>query len=76
MFIPTTPNPTSGLMILAARSETVPLPIKVADAMKLIVSAGAFHPGGPVDDRPTLLDKLEAWFAREARSDAPAPRED
>jgi len=41
------------------------LPLSVADAMKLMISAGAVFPGIPqMDDSPTLLDKLEVWLAQ------------
>lgn len=70
LFIPTTPNPTSGLLILAPRSDLVTLSISVSDAMKLIISGGAVYPGDEdVDNRPTLLDKLEAWIAKETKLD-------
>ncbi|HPF98856.1 MAG TPA: DUF502 domain-containing protein [Kiritimatiellia bacterium] len=65
VFVPTTPNPTSGLMILVPVEDAVKLPIDVGDAMKLVVSGGAFFPGSKVDDRPTLLDKLEEWLAKD-----------
>jgi len=72
IFIPTTPNPTSGLLIFVPKSEVYDLPISVGEAMKLVVSGGAVFPGGPgrVDDRPTFLDKLQKWAAREGRLDA------
>jgi len=71
LFVPTTPNPTSGLMIIAPRADLTPLPISIADAMKLIISAGAVYPGTEViDDRPTLVDKLEAWISRDPRATA------
>jgi uncharacterized membrane protein len=74
LFIPTTPNPTSGLMIIAARRDLQPLGISVADAMKLIISAGAVYPGdGLVDNRPTLVDKLESWISKDGKTDSPAP---
>jgi uncharacterized membrane protein len=66
IFIPTTPNPTSGLFIFAPRAELISLPISITDAMKLVISGGAVFPGvGPIDSRPTLLDKLENWLARD-----------
>ena len=65
LFIPTTPNPTSGVLILAPRSETVPLTIPVAEALTFVMSAGAVAPGEQGDTRPTLLDKLETWLKRE-----------
>jgi uncharacterized membrane protein len=71
VFIPTSPNPTSGWFVLVPRSEVHVLPCSVADGMKLVVSGGAVFPGtAPLDDRPTLLDKLETWMAREGKDAA------
>ncbi|MFQ6078489.1 MAG: DUF502 domain-containing protein [Thermodesulfobacteriota bacterium] len=44
VFIPTTPNPTSGFFILVSREETIPLNITIEDAFKLIMSAGISMP--------------------------------
>jgi uncharacterized membrane protein len=44
VFVPTTPNPTSGFYILVSREETVPLNITIEDAFKLIMSAGMSVP--------------------------------
>lgn len=41
VFIPTTPNPTSGFLILVAEEKVVKLNMSVADAIKYIVSLGA-----------------------------------
>jgi len=60
LFVPTTPNPTSGMLILAPRSEVRRLPMSVADAMKLIISAGTAFPGESGPGQPNLLDRLEA----------------
>jgi len=40
IFIPTTPNPTSGFFCMAAEEEVKPLNISVDEAFKLIISAG------------------------------------
>ncbi|MCS7232974.1 MAG: DUF502 domain-containing protein [Synergistetes bacterium] len=40
VFIPTTPNPTSGFMVLIPSSEAIPLSISVNQALKLVVSGG------------------------------------
>lgn len=40
VFIPTTPNPTSGFFCLAAEEQVKPLDISVDEAFKLIISAG------------------------------------
>jgi uncharacterized membrane protein len=44
LFVPTTPNPTSGFYILVSREETIPLNITIEDAFKLIMSAGMSVP--------------------------------
>lgn len=44
VFIPTTPNPTSGFMLMIPLRETFPLPINVEEAMKIVISGGAFAP--------------------------------
>ncbi len=41
VFVPTTPNPTSGMFILVPVEEAIPLDMSVADGMKLIISGGA-----------------------------------
>ncbi len=40
VFIPTTPNPTSGYLILLPEAELIPLNMTVEDAIKYIVSMG------------------------------------
>jgi len=44
VFLPTTPNPTSGWLLLFPRSEVIPLDITIEDALKLIVSGGIVPP--------------------------------
>ena len=44
VFIPTTPNPTSGFMLMIPFRDTFPLPINVEEAMKMVISGGAFAP--------------------------------
>jgi len=45
VFVPTTPNPTSGFLLYLPEEEIVYMDISVEEAMKLIVSAGAYIPG-------------------------------
>ncbi len=40
IFIPTTPNPTSGYYIMVPKEDVIELDISVEDAFRLIVSAG------------------------------------
>ena len=44
VFLPTAPNPTSGLLILLKRSQITYLDLTVEQAAKLIISAGAIKP--------------------------------
>ena len=65
LFVPTTPNPTSGILIIVPRSETRPLAMPVSEALTFVMSAGAVVPGKKGVAVPTLLDKLEAWVHKE-----------
>ena len=44
VFIPTTPNPTSGFLLLIPQEKCIFLKMSVSDAMKLIVSVGTVLP--------------------------------
>ncbi len=44
VFLPTTPNPTTGFFLVIPRKEVIPLTMSVADGFKLIISGGAFSP--------------------------------
>ena len=44
VFIPTTPNPTSGFIVLVPRSQAIELDISVDAAMKMIVTLGVVVP--------------------------------
>jgi len=44
IFVPTTPNPTSGFYILIPKDELIILNMTVEDAFKLIISGGIFSP--------------------------------
>ncbi|MCB9475647.1 MAG: DUF502 domain-containing protein [Deltaproteobacteria bacterium] len=50
IFIPTTPNPTSGWFLIVPESDTRPLNISVEDAFKIIISGGVVIPGQAHDD--------------------------
>lgn len=41
VYVPTTPNPTSGFLLFIRRAEVSPVDITVEEAIKLIVSCGA-----------------------------------
>ena len=47
VFVPTSPNPTSGMLVIVPRDKVIPLSMTVEEAFKLIVSGGAFTPPQP-----------------------------
>lgn len=47
-FIPTTPNPTSGFLMMAPKNEVVELDISVDQALKFVISLGVVQPTGPI----------------------------
>jgi uncharacterized membrane protein len=47
VYVPTTPNPTSGFFLMMPRSNVVELDMSVDDALKYIISMGVLVPGGP-----------------------------
>ncbi|MDD5556902.1 MAG: DUF502 domain-containing protein [bacterium] len=47
VFIPTTPNPTSGLLILVPRGQLIRLGMSIEEGMKLVISGGTLVPGAP-----------------------------
>jgi uncharacterized membrane protein len=49
IFVPTTPNPTSGFLLFVDEREVVPLAMSVEDALKMIVSGGVVNPGEPAE---------------------------
>jgi len=51
VFMPTTPNPTSGFLLFLPHSDIIELDMTVEDAAKLIISAGLVYPSDK-DDAP------------------------
>ncbi|RYG92141.1 DUF502 domain-containing protein [Loktanella sp. IMCC34160] len=45
VFLPTTPNPTSGFLLFLPREDVILLDMTVEDAAKLVISAGLVYPG-------------------------------
>ena len=66
VFLPTTPNPTSGFLLFVKRSEVTILDMSLEDAAKLVISAGLVSPeyppapaeGTKAKRRPRPVDKL------------------
>ena len=54
VFVPTTPNPTSGFLLFVPASDLVQLNMKVEDAAKLVISAGLVYPDPRDPSRPPV----------------------
>ena len=52
IFLPTTPNPTSGFMLIVPQKDCIDLEMPVEDALKLIISGGAVNPAAPPAGMP------------------------
>ncbi|MFC6687556.1 DUF502 domain-containing protein [Jhaorihella thermophila] len=48
VFLPTTPNPTSGFLLFVPEEDVIVLDMSIEDAAKLVISAGLVYP----DDLP------------------------
>jgi uncharacterized membrane protein len=44
VFVPTTPNPTSGYLIFVPHEQIIRLDMSVADGMKMVISGGTVVP--------------------------------
>ncbi len=57
VYLPTTPNPTSGYVVFVARAEVIMLDMSIEDTAKLIISAGLVYPNRSELPPPTLPPK-------------------
>ena len=44
VFVPTTPNPTSGLIVMLPRTDVIELDMEVEEALKMVISLGVVVP--------------------------------
>ncbi len=47
LYVPTTPNPTSGFFLMVPRSDVIELSMSVDEALKYIISMGVVAPPAP-----------------------------
>lgn len=57
VFLPTTPNPTSGFLLLVPKEDIIYLDMSVEDAVKVIISAGLVV---PETARPAAVKEMTA----------------
>ena len=71
VFVPTTPNPTSGFYMFVAKSEVINLDMSVEEGAKLIVSVGMVVPEHMTEDE---VGEIVAQIPSPARDETtPAP---
>lgn len=49
VYVPTTPNPTSGFFLIMPRADVLPLKMSVDEALKYVISMGVVVPGSEAD---------------------------
>jgi uncharacterized membrane protein len=59
LFLPCTPNPTTGYFVMVARREVMPIALSVEEAMKLIISGGLAAPPEPSGATPAPVRQGE-----------------
>ncbi|WP_299621169.1 DUF502 domain-containing protein, partial [Pelagibius sp.] len=57
IFLPTTPNPTSGFLLFLPRAAVRPLTMTVEEGIKMVVSGGIVT---PPDRRPAVVEDKDA----------------
>jgi uncharacterized membrane protein len=60
VFVPTTPNPTSGFLLFVPRSDVIPLSMSVEDALKLVISGGLVTPPPQLETPPEQRPAAES----------------
>ena len=69
VYVPTSPNPTSGYFLLVPEQEVTSVDISIEEAMKLIVSGGLYTPSSAV----AAALNAEAKWGRVKQPDAGVP---
>ncbi|MFY0680051.1 MAG: DUF502 domain-containing protein [Thalassovita sp.] len=64
VFVPTTPNPTSGFLLYFPKTDVMELEMTVEDAAKLVISAGLVYPNPKDPSKPA-----RSRASRTSRSD-------
>lgn len=75
IFLPTTPNPTSGFLLFLPRASTRTLTMTVEEGLKMVVSGGIVTPGAKVPDEMAPAGESSAGEDGSS-ADAAAPGSD
>ena len=69
VFVPTTPNPTSGFLLFFPTKDLIELDMSVEDAAKLVISAGLVYPGEKDADLPAGVGELAGKIVKQPTQD-------
>lgn len=58
VFVPTTPNPTTGWYAVVPEAETITLSLSVEDAFKILISGGIVTPNPVLPEEPVVEPEL------------------
>ena len=73
VFVPTTPNPTSGFLLFVPRSDLITLDMGVEEAVKMVVSGGIVTPEDPRANRkPKALNSSEPTVKKQVKAKSKA----
>lgn len=63
IFIPTTPNPTSGFLLFVPKKDLISLAMTVEEAIKMVISGGIITPsdGRPEADQQKILGSAQTY---------------
>ena len=66
LFVPTTPNPTSGFLIFVPKEDMVRLSMSVEDALKMVISGGIVTPPDhrPVEEHGKIVVRSSEELAK------------
>ncbi|THF63623.1 DUF502 domain-containing protein [Pseudothauera nasutitermitis] len=57
VYVPTTPNPTSGFFLMMPREDVIELDMSVDEALKYVISMGVVAPPARTPPQPALLNE-------------------
>jgi len=73
IFLPTTPNPTSGFLLFVPKGDLIPLSMTVEEAIKMVISAGIVT---PPDHRSESEQQVPLVFATPEDDEDSSPDEE
>ena len=61
VFVPTTPNPTSGFLLMLPKRDIIEMEMSVGEGMKMVISGGTVVPPATAGSRNPLPPQLPGF---------------